>query len=144
MTLFVDKLHREKRKDGRRGKETLLSLLPPFPSSLSTYPSLSQLCSAVPTFICCHSYRGAVHFSAPIWFAAQPVTHPPSSPYDWGPLLAQPGHPISQSRATFKAPPLWVNPSSFYLSLLSVWAAHGGSIYGVWPGVVDLFLPDRI
>lgn len=105
MTLFVDKLHREKRKDGRRGKETLHSLLPPFPSSLSTYPSLSQLCSAVPTFICCHSYRGAVHFSAPIWFAAQPVTHPPLLlALRLGPLLARPGRPFSQSRATFKEP----------------------------------------
>lgn len=40
-------------------KETLLSLLPPFSFPLS---SLFQLCSAAPTFICCHSYRGAVHF----------------------------------------------------------------------------------
>lgn len=104
MTLFVDKLHREKRKDGRRGKETLLSLLPPFPSSLSTYPSLSQLCSAVPTFICCHSYRGAVHFSAPIWFAAQPVTHPPSSPYDWAPFSLS--RAILSPRAELRLKPL--------------------------------------
>lgn len=55
------KLHRENGEDG--STETLPS---PSPASLSFLlpflPPFTQLCSAAPTFICCHSYHGAVHF----------------------------------------------------------------------------------
>lgn len=56
MTLYVDELHRENRKERRQFKEAQASLpaLHSFPFLLLS--SRSQLCSAVPTFICCHSY----------------------------------------------------------------------------------------
>lgn len=99
MTLYVDKLHRENRKDRRRRKEALLSLscLPFLPFILPF--SLSQLCSAAPTFICCHSYRGAVHFFLLRSGSLLDLSLTPSSPYVWAVPLPE------QSRATFKEPP---------------------------------------
>lgn len=123
-------------------KETLLL---PF---LLSFLSFFQLCSAVPTFICCHSYHGAVHFSsAPIWFAARPIPTPPSSATH-SVLALRLGcfSPPEQSRATFKEPPpLWVNPLVFPLvSIVCVSGTRWQYLWCLsWSGRV-LFLLDLI
>lgn len=88
---FIMLINCTERKGRMRRKHYFLSCLPFLPLYLPIPPFPS---SAVPTFICCHSYHGAVHFPALVWFAARPVTHPPSSRYDWAPfLLGRATHP---------------------------------------------------
>lgn len=100
------------------------------------------LCSAAPTFICCHSYSvgGAwlCTFFSPLRsdsLLVLPLTPPPR-------LTIRPS--LFQCRATLKQPCCY-----FFLLLYSphptppsLRAAHGGSIYGVRPGLREPVLPD--
>lgn len=81
----------EERKDTPFSPASLSSRLSflPFPrSALQRRP-----------FICCHSYRGAVHFFLLRSGSLLDLSLTPSSPYDWAVPLPE------QSRATFKEPP---------------------------------------
>lgn len=108
----------------------------PFRSFLPVF----LLCSAVPTFICCHSYSvgGAwlCTFFPPLrsdLLLVLPLTPPPRLTIRLS---------LFQSRATLK------QPCYFFLCIPppptppSPRAAHGGSIYGVRPGLREPVLPD--
>lgn len=101
MTLCFDKLHRENGKDRGR-KETplplswLLSFLLSF---LSPSPS-----SALPTCICCHSYRGAVHFFCSDLVRCSTCHSTPS-------FALRLGRPSPGAEQSLKSPLLsWVEP----------------------------------
>lgn len=96
MTLYVDKLHRENRKDRRRRKEALLSLLPPFPSLYP--PFLSSALQCRPLFVAIVTV-GLCTFFLLRSGSLLDLSLTPSSPYVWAVPLPE------QSRATFKEPP---------------------------------------
>ncbi len=99
MTLYVDKLHRENRKDRRRRKETLLFLLPSFHPPSSFHPSSpSSALQRRPLSVAIVTV-GLCTFFLLLSGSLLDLSLTPSSPYDWAVPFPE------QSRATFKEPP---------------------------------------